>query len=48
MSFYLLVIQVDQSWANSSVLDVLTSVPDYEECQTLCRVCVKDDLCDPP
>merc|ERR1711953_14035 len=29
--------KVDQSWANSTVLDVLPSVPDYEECQTLCR-----------
>ena len=40
-------LQVDQSWANSTVLDVLTSVPDYEECQILCRV-NKDDICDPP
>merc|ERR1712110_353519 len=29
--------KVDQSWANSTVLDVLTSVPDYEECRALCR-----------
>ena len=45
MSFYLLVIQVDQSWANSTVLDVLNFVPDYEECQTLCRVRMNNDLC---
>ena len=30
--------QVDQSWSNSTVLDVVTSVPDYEECQAFCRV----------
>ena len=50
MSFYLLVIQVDQSWANSTVLDVLTSVPDYEECRALCRVMMmnKDDIRNPP
>ena len=30
--------EVDQSWINSTVLDVLTSVPDYEECQLLCQV----------
>merc|ERR1719189_3026268 len=29
--------KVNQSWANSTVLDVLTSVPDYEECRALCR-----------
>merc|ERR1711953_865606 len=29
--------KVDQSWTNSTLLDVLTSVPDYEECQALCR-----------
>ena len=34
------VLQVDQSWANSTVLDVLTSVPDYEECRALCRVLI--------
>ena len=30
--------EVDQSWKNSNVLNVLTSVPDYEECQLLCQV----------
>ena len=30
--------EVDQSWINSTVLDVLTSVPNYEECQLLCQV----------
>ena len=38
LTFSLLVLQVDQSWANSTVLDALTSVPDYEECRALCRV----------
>ena len=44
------VLQVDQSWANSTLLDVLTSVPDYEECQILCRVILskKDDIYNPP
>ena len=38
--------QVDQRWSNSTLLDVLTSVPDYEECQALCRVIImnKDDI----
>ena len=30
--------EVDQSWINSTVLDVLTSVPNYEECQVVCQV----------
>ena len=30
--------EVDQSWINTTVLDVLTDVPDYEECQVLCQV----------
>ena len=37
-------VQVDQIWSNSTVLDVLTSVPDYEECQALCRVMNRDDI----
>ena len=37
-------VQVDQIWSNSTVLDVLTSVPDYEECQALCRVMNSDDI----
>ena len=39
-TWYLLVLQVDQSWAN------YTSVPDCEECQALCRVIImdKDDM----
>ena len=50
LTWYLLDLQVDQSWANSTVLDVLTSVPDYEECRALCRVMIinKDDICNPP
>ena len=47
MSSPLLVLQVDQSWTNSTLLDVLTSVPDYEECQALCRVNYKDDIYNP-
>ena len=39
---YLLVLQVDQSWTNSTVQDVLTSVPDYEECRALCRVSLSE------
>ena len=30
--------EVDQSWSNPTVLNVLTSVPDYKECQLLCQV----------
>ena len=33
--------EVDQSWINTTVLDVLTDVPDYEECQVLCQVRMK-------
>ena len=37
-------VQVDQIWSNSTLLDVLATVPDYEECQTLCRVMNMDDI----
>ena len=30
--------KVDQSWINSTVLDLVKPVPDYEECQVLCQV----------
>ena len=30
--------EVDQSWINSTVLDLVKPVPDYEECQVLCQV----------
>ena len=30
--------EVDQSWINSTVLDLVQPVPDYEECQVLCQV----------
>ena len=30
--------EVDQSWINSTVLDLVQPVPDYEECQLLCQV----------
>ena len=30
--------EVDQSWINSTSLDFLTSVPNYEECQVVCQV----------
>ena len=36
--FYFSHSKVDQSWINTTVLDVLTSVPEYEECQVLCQV----------
>ena len=42
-TWYLLVLQVDQTWANSTILDVLSSVPEYKECQALCRVCIRED-----
>ena len=29
---------MDQSWSNSSLLDIALPVLDYEECQLLCRV----------
>ena len=37
-------VQVDQIWSNSTLLDVLATVPDYEECQTLCRAINMDDI----
>ena len=33
--------KVDQSWINSTVLDFVNHVPDYEECQVLCQVRMK-------
>ena len=30
--------EVDQSWINSTVLDLVQPVMDYEECQLLCQV----------
>ena len=30
--------EVDQSWINSTVLELVHPVPDYEECQLLCQV----------
>ena len=51
MSTLDIVLQVDQSWANSTLLDVLTFVPDFEECRALCRVLMiinKDDIYNPP
>ena len=30
--------EVDQSWINSTVLDLVNNVPDYAECQVLCQV----------
>ena len=29
---------VDMSWANTTLLEFETNIPDYEECQTLCKV----------
>ena len=31
--------EVDQSWINSTVLDLVHPVPDYEECQLLYHSC---------
>ena len=30
--------EVDQSWINSTTLNFLNNIPDYEECQVLCQV----------
>ena len=30
--------EVDQSWNNTTLLNDLTSVPSYEECQMVCQV----------
>ena len=39
-------VQVDQIWSNSTLLESLPSVPTYEECQALCRVIIftEDDI----
>ena len=37
-TYNIFMVQVDQRWINSTLLDALTSVPDYEECEALCRV----------
>ena len=39
-------VQVDQIWSNSTLLDSLPGVLDYEECQALCRVIIinKNDI----
>ena len=36
--FYFSHSEVDQTWINSTVLDLVKPVPDYEECQVLCQV----------
>ena len=30
--------EVDQSWINSTLLDLVQPVPDYKECQVVCQV----------
>ena len=39
-------LQLDQSWTNSTLLDALTTVLEYEESQVLWRVLIlnKDDI----